>query len=228
MTRQKKPFPQADSRSEPLIAPSLLAADFARLGSELDDIGEGGADWLHLDVMDGRFVPNITFGPLLVEAVGRLTDLFLDVHLMIDGPERRIADFVQAGADLVTVHCEATTHIHRTLQEIRGLGVKAGVTLNPGTPLEAIQPCLGWVDLVLVMSVSPGFGGQKFIPEAVQRVATLSDWRQKNGQGFLIEVDGGVTSDNARLLADAGADVLVAGSSVFGQPDRRAAIRALR
>lgn len=216
----------------PIISPSILAADFSKLGEDIASVtraaGDDAAEWLHLDVMDGRFVPNITFGPMIVSSIRKLSNAFLDVHLMIEQPELIVADFVKAGADLITVHCEATTHVHRTLQQIRELGVKCGVTLNPGTPLEAIRPCLGWVDLVLIMSVSPGFGGQPFIAEAVERVRTVDAWRKEGNHTFQIEVDGGVTDANAAALVEAGCDVLVAGSYIFKAADRAAAMRQLR
>lgn len=211
-----------------LLAPSLLACDFAHVDKEIESVTCAGADWLHLDVMDGRFVPNITFGPILVEGINRLTDCFLDVHLMIVEPEQRVEDFARAGADLITVHTESTTHVHRTLQQIRSLGAQCGVTLNPGSPLNSLEPCLEWVDLVLIMSVSPGFGGQAFIPESIARVEQVARWRRERKLNFRIEVDGGVTDRNATDLVAAGADVLVAGSYVFGAADRAAALRSLR
>lgn len=210
------------------IAPSLIAADAARLADEVRNIAAAGADLLHMDVMDGTFVANITFGPWIHEGIRRATELELDTHLMVEEPIRYLEDYVKAGAACLTVHVEACKHIHGTLAAIRKLGVKAGVTLNPGTPLEAIEPVLEIADRVLVMSVNPGFAGQAFIPSAVGRVERLAAWRRERGLAYEIEVDGGVGPKNAATLIAAGADMLVAGSAVFGAPDRAAAIAAMR
>ncbi|MGG2199561.1 MULTISPECIES: ribulose-phosphate 3-epimerase [Paenibacillus] len=212
------------------IAPSILSADFARLGEEVADVEQGGADWLHVDVMDGHFVPNMTIGPLVVEALRPRTKLPLDVHLMIEQPDRYVPAFAKAGADLISVHAEACVHLHRTLHGIKEQGVKAGVVLNPATPLSAIEYApLEIVDLVLVMTVNPGFGGQSFIPGSLEKIRSLRKMLNERGLAHIdIEVDGGINADTAKLVAAAGANVLVAGNAVFGQPDRAAAIRAIR
>ncbi|MEZ4223132.1 MAG: ribulose-phosphate 3-epimerase [Polyangiaceae bacterium] len=210
------------------IAPSVLSADLGRLADEVREVERAGADWIHLDVMDGRFVPNITLGPVVVEAVRKATTLPLDVHLMIVEPERYVEDFAKAGADIISVHVEASPHLQRTLALIRSLGKRAGVVLNPHTHESELDYVLADVDLVLVMSVNPGFGGQKFLPAALPKLRALRHRIEEHGYDVLLEVDGGVTPDTAPLVAEAGADVLVAGSAVFGAKDRAAAINAIR
>jgi ribulose-phosphate 3-epimerase len=211
-----------------LIAPSILSADFARLGEEVVALEGAGADWAHVDVMDGRFVPNMTIGPLVVKALKRVTKLPLDVHLMIVEPERYVADFAEAGADIITVHAEACNHLHRTLQQIQALGKKAGVSLNPHTPEDVLRYVLDLTDLVLVMSVNPGFGGQDFIPAVLPKIKRLRTMIDSVGKPIHLEVDGGIKPGTARKVIEAGADVLVAGSAVFGAKDYAQAIKALR
>jgi ribulose-phosphate 3-epimerase len=210
------------------IAPSILSADFSRLGEEIRAVDTGGADYIHVDVMDGHFVPNITIGSPVVEAVRRVTKLPLDVHLMIENPDRYIPDFVKAGADLISVHQEAVPHLHRTVQMIHSMGKKAGVSINPATPVSSLEVILEEVDLVLVMTVNPGFGGQKFIPACLPKIKALRREIDRRGLAVELEVDGGVKIDNIGLIAAAGADVFVAGSAVFGSSDYAATIAALR
>jgi ribulose-phosphate 3-epimerase len=210
------------------IAPSILSADFARLGAEIQAIEAGGADYVHIDVMDGHFVPNITIGPLVVEAARRVTNLPLDVHLMIENPDRFIPDFARAGADLITVHIETVPHLHRTVQLIKSLGKKAGVSLNPATPVSSLEVILDDLDLVLIMSVNPGFGGQSFIPSSLAKIEALRSEIDRRGLQVEIEVDGGVKTDNIAAIAAAGASVFVAGSAVFGTADYGATIAALK
>lgn len=215
--------------NEVFIAPSILSADFSRLGTDLAACEAAGANWIHVDVMDGRFVPNLTIGPVVVEACRRSTRLPLDVHLMIEQPEHLLEAFAKAGADRITVHVETCPHLHRTLQQIKSLGCAAGVTLNPSTPAVAIQPVLGMVDQVLVMSVNPGFGGQSFIPESVSKVREMRGMLDGVHATTRLEVDGGVSSANVRLIRDAGADTFVAGSFIFHHRQGIAAgIRDLR
>jgi ribulose-phosphate 3-epimerase len=210
------------------IAPSILSADFGRLAEEVRAIEAAGADWVHVDVMDGRFVPNITIGPLVVEAVRKVTTLPIDAHLMIVEPERYVEAFARAGANVISVHAEASPHLHRTLQAIRAAGARPAVALNPSTPLSAVEWVLGDCEMVLLMSVNPGFGGQRFIETCTEKVRQLRALATARGQPLEIEVDGGIKSDTAALVAAAGANVLVAGTAVFGASDYRAAIGALR
>ncbi len=211
-----------------LIAPSILSADFARLGEEIRAVEEAGADWIHIDVMDGHFVPNITMGPLVVEAVRRSTRLPLDVHLMIENADRYIPDFIKAGADLVAVQVEACVHLNRSIQLIRECGARPGVVLNPATPLESLTWVLEDVDFIMLMSINPGFGGQKFIPNTLVRIRQLREMLNARGLSPLIEIDGGVNADTIAEIAAAGVDVFVAGSAVFGSPDYRATIAEFR
>ena len=210
------------------IAPSILSADFCRLGDEVRAVEAAGADYIHVDVMDGHFVPNITIGPPVVAALRKVTALPLDVHLMIAAPDRYIADFAAAGADIIVVHAEASTHLHRSIQLIKSLGKRAGVSLNPATPLNCLEYVLADLDLVLLMTVNPGFGGQSFIEECIPKIRSLRAMLDKRGLEAELEVDGGVKIDNIARIAHAGADVFVAGSAVFGSPDYLATIQALK
>ena len=216
------------SRGRARIAPSILAADFTRLGEEIARIDRGGADWIHVDVMDGHFVPNITLGPVVVEAVKRATSLPLDVHLMIERPERYIDDFVRAGATTLGVQVEACPHLHRNIGQIHDAGARACVVLNPATPASAVEVVLDDVDQVLVMTVNPGFGGQKFIESMLPKIALLRRWIDERGLDVALEVDGGIAVETIGRAASAGADVFVAGTAVFGAPDYGEAIAALR
>ncbi|KAF3633680.1 Ribulose-phosphate 3-epimerase, chloroplastic [Capsicum annuum] len=209
------------SKSDIIVSPSILSANFSKLGEQVKAVEEAGCDWIHVDVMDGRFVPNITIGPLVVDSLRPVTDLPLDVHLMIVEPDQRVPDFIKAGADIVSVHCEqsSTIHLHRTINQIKSLGAKAGVVLNPATPLTAIEYVLDAVDLVLIMSVNPGFGGQSFIESQVKKILDLRRICAERGLNPWIEVDGGVGPKNAYKVIEAGANALVAGSAVFGAPD---------
>ena len=210
------------------IAPSILSADFSKLGEDIRVVEEGGADWLHVDVMDGHFVPNITIGPLVVAAIKPHTKLPLDVHLMIENPDRYIPEFVKAGADIISVHVEACPHLHRTLQLIRSLGAKASVALNPHTPLSMIEHVLTDLDMVLLMTVNPGFGGQSFITNVLPKIALRQMLDAQDLHHVEIEVDGGVNAETSKLVREAGANVLVAGNAVYNAPDRAAAIRQIR
>lgn len=211
-----------------LVAPSILSADFARLGEEIAALESAGADWIHVDVMDGRFVPNLTIGPPVVRALRKVTKLPLDVHLMIVEPERYVEAFADAGADTITVHVEASVHLHRTLAHIRSLGKRAGVTMNPSTPEDTIRYVLEICDQVLVMSVNPGFGGQSFLREVLPKVAAIRRMIDERGLPIDLEIDGGITKDTAREAIEAGARVLVAGNAVFAEKDYGRAIAAIR
>ncbi len=210
------------------IAPSILSADFAKLGEEIKDVENGGADYIHVDVMDGHFVPNITIGPLIVEAIRPITKLPLDVHLMIENPDQYISAFAKAGANFITVHVEACPHLHRTIQLIKSHGVKAGVVLNPATPVDTIKHIIEDIDLVLLMTVNPGFGGQKFIHSVLPKIEEVARMVKEKNLNVEIEVDGGVNEETARLCVEAGANVLVAGSAIYNQVDRKTAIEKIR
>lgn len=210
------------------IAPSILAANFAKLGEEVAEVEKAGADWIHIDVMDGHFVPNISFGAVVMNAIRPLTKLPFDVHLMIENADRYVEDFAKAGADYITVHVEASPHLHRTIQLIRSFGVKPGVVLNPHTPVEAILPILEDIDLVLFMTVNPGFGGQKFIESVLPKVEQLAAIIKERGLNIDIEIDGGINEETIVACAKAGANVFVAGSAIYGKEDRGAALQRIK
>ncbi|MDD9304688.1 MAG: ribulose-phosphate 3-epimerase [Desulfobacter sp.] len=211
-----------------IIAPSILSSDFTCLGQELLSVEKAGANWIHIDVMDGQFVPNITYGPIIVEACKRVSKLVLDVHLMIEKPDSIIPEFARAGADYISVHAEACTHLHRTLQLVKSLGVKAGVALNPATPLSSIEYIIDQLDFVLIMSVNPGFGGQKFINSSIDKIKSLADLLKAHGSDALIQVDGGINQETIGRVHKAGARSFVAGSAIFNTPDYTQTIKGLR
>tara|TARA_B100001123_G_C15188415_1_gene978264 strand:- start:257 stop:922 length:666 start_codon:yes stop_codon:yes gene_type:complete len=211
-----------------IIAPSILSADFSRLGDEVQAVEQAGADWIHVDVMDGHFVPNITIGPAVVESIRKVTKLPLDVHLMIDNADNYIADFISAGSDIITVHVEACLHLNRTVQLIKEHDILAGVVLNPATPLSSLEEILHEINLVLLMSVNPGFGGQKFIPSMLDKIQNLNEIMSHYENTIALEVDGGINPENAGEIVAAGASVLVAGSAVFNSKDYKKAIKSLR
>ncbi len=210
------------------IAPSILSADFSRLGEQVETVKSGGASMLHVDVMDGRFVPNISIGVPVVRSLRAATDLILDCHLMIEEPDRYVPAFIEAGAQMISVHQEACPHLDRSVQLIRDLGAQAGVVLNPATPVHLLDDLLGSLDFVLIMSVNPGFGGQKLLPYTLDKVRRLAQLREERGLSYRIEIDGGVTLDNLSATIEAGCDIVVAGSSIFGAEDARAAFQAMR
>jgi ribulose-phosphate 3-epimerase len=211
-----------------IIAPSILSADFTRLGEELNQIEQAGADWIHVDVMDGRFVPNITYGPIIVDACKRASNLVLDVHLMIEQPNLIIPEFARAGADYISVHAEACPHLHRSLQLIKSFNVKAGVALNPATPLSAIEWIVDQLDFILIMSVNPGFGGQKFIDASIEKISALSKLLKEKNSTAIIQVDGGINTDTIKAVSSAGASSFVAGSAIFKTKDYAQSILNLR
>ena len=210
------------------IAPSILSADFSRLGEQVETVKSGGASMLHVDVMDGRFVPNISIGVPVVRSLRAATDLILDCHLMIEEPDRYVPAFIEAGAQMISVHQEACPHLDRSVQLIRDLGAQAGVVLNPATPVHLLDDLLGSLDFVLIMSVNPGFGGQRLLPYTLDKVRRLAQSREERGLSYRIEIDGGVTLDNLSAIVEAGCDIVVAGSSIFGTVDARAAFQAMR
>ncbi len=211
-----------------LLAPSILSSDFSNLSQQIRMVEMSGADWIHCDVMDGHFVPNITIGPILVEAANRSTDMPLDVHLMIENPDNYLDDFYKAGSDYITVHQETCRHLHRTVSKIKEIGAKAGVALNPSTPVSTIEDIAGEIDLLLIMSVNPGFGGQSFIKNSLRKIENAVKLRESVGANFLIEVDGGINKDTAKEVLDAGCDVFVAGSSIFKADNIAAAVVELK
>lgn len=211
-----------------IVAPSILSANFTRLGKDIEQVKTAGADWLHIDIMDGHFVPNLTIGPQVVADIRKVTDLFLDVHLMIEKPENFIGAFAEAGADLITVHAEATNHLHRLISMIKQSGCQAGVSLNPSTPAAMLENILTDVDLILLMTVNPGFGGQSFIPTVLPKIKVVKQMLERQNASVYLEVDGGINNLNAPEVVSAGANVLVAGSYVFGSPDPAAAVETLK
>jgi len=211
-----------------ILAPSILSADFTNLSQQIRLVEMAGADWIHCDIMDGHFVPNITFGPFIVEAVNRITNLPLDVHLMIERPELYVKDFVEAGADLITVHVEEVVHLNRVINQIKELGAKAGVVINPSTPVHTIKDVAEYIDILLIMTVNPGFGGQKFISNSIRKIHEAVELREKFNNKFLIEVDGGINSHNIKSVSDAGADVFVAGASIFSSDNISAVTTELK